>query len=130
MKIKILIFFLAKLLLNLFLRSLNILVICVTPINVKVQIYNPDTYLDLTNVGDIFRLLANCFLLFWDLAVLIFATLLAYIQRPNRKSAQGQRGGYIELFNPFPLYIFTSSPPFSVTPSTTTKKLSLYVTGL
>ena len=54
------------------------------------------------------RLLANCFLLFCsDLAELIFTMLLDDIKRPIWKSAQGPRGGDIQLFNPFPLYCFT-----------------------
>ena len=43
----------------------------------------PDNYLD-PPVGDLFHLLANCFLLFCsDLAVLIFRTLLVDFQGPN-----------------------------------------------
>ena len=51
---------------------------------------NPENYLWF---GDLFRLLENCFLLsFRDLAVLIFPTLLADIQRLKWKSVQGPRG--------------------------------------
>ena len=39
--------------------------------------------------------------------MLILPTILADIQRPNRKSAHGPRGGDIQLYNPFPLYCFT-----------------------
>ena len=54
-----------------------------------------------SSVGDLFRLLVNCSLLLYsDLDVLIFPTLFADIQRPNWKSAQGPRGGDIQLFNP------------------------------
>ena len=61
--------------------------------------HNPDNYTG-TCLGDLFRTQANCFLLFCsDLAVLIFTTLFADIQRPNWKSAQSQRGEYLELFN-------------------------------
>ena len=42
-----------------------------------------------------------------DLAMLIFPKLMADIQRPNRKSAQGPRGGDLELLKPNPLYCFT-----------------------
>ena len=61
-----------------------------------------------SSVRDLFCLLANCFLLFCsDLAVLIYVTLLADIQRPNCKLAQGRRGGDLLLFNPLLLYCFT-----------------------
>ena len=54
--------------------------------------YNLDNY----SVGYLFRLLANFFLLFFsDLAVLILPTLLADVQRPIWKSAQGPSGGNI-----------------------------------
>ena len=66
--------------------------------------YNPDNYLVL---GDLFRLPANCFLIFCnDLAVLIFVTLMADIQKSNWKSALGPWGGYSQLFNPSHLYCF------------------------
>ena len=59
-------------------------------------------------VGDLFRLLANCFLLFCsDLALLIFPTLLVDLKRPNYRLAQGPQVGDIQLYNPFPLYDFT-----------------------
>ena len=39
--------------------------------------------------GNLFRLIANCFMLFCiDLSVLVFPTLLADVQRPNWKSFQ------------------------------------------
>ena len=48
-----------------------------------------DNYLDPV-VSDLFRMLANCFLLFRsDMAVFIFPTLLLDLQKPNEKSAQG-----------------------------------------
>ena len=57
---------------------------------------------------DLFRLLANCFLLFCsDLAVLIFPRVMVDFQRPNWKSAQDPWGGDIQIFNPFPFYCFT-----------------------
>ena len=40
-----------------------------------------------------------------DLFLLIFLTLLAYVQRPNWMSAQGPQGWDIKLFNPCPLYL-------------------------
>ena len=59
--------------------------------------YNPDNCLA-PALGYIFRLPANCFLLFCiNLAVLIFALLLVDMQIPNWKSAQG---GDVQLFNP------------------------------
>ena len=62
-----------------------------------------------------FRLLANCFLLFCsDLAVLIFPTPFADIQRHHWKLAEGPRGGDIQLFNPFPLYCFTLMYTFTL----------------
>ena len=69
------------------------------------------------------RLLANCFLLFWsDLAVLIFAMLLADIQRPNWKSTQGP-----QLFNPFPLYYFTFIISHRINKDCKLKKLACYL---
>ena len=47
-----------------------------------------------------------------DLAVLIFTTLLADIQRLNLKSAQGPRGEDMQFFNPFYLYCFTLIPNY------------------
>ena len=59
---------------------------------------NPDIF---------FCLLANCFVHFCsDFDVLIFPTLLADIQRPNWKLAQGPQPVNIELFNPCPVYSY------------------------
>ena len=67
-------------------------------------IINIDNYLD-PPFGDLFLLLANCFLLFCSyLAVLIFPSLLVGFQKPNLKCAQDPRVGDIQLFNRFPLY--------------------------
>ena len=73
---------------------------------VKGLLLNVKVYIDIyPSDGDLFRLLANFLLLYCsDLAVLIFPTLLADIQRPNWKSAQGPRDGNTQLFNPFTLY--------------------------
>ena len=58
--------------------------------------------------GDLFRLLANCFVLFCsDLAVLTFPTHLADIQRHNKKSAYGFRGREIQFLNLLPPLLFT-----------------------
>ena len=54
----------------------------------KSMIYKPDNYLDLV-MRTFFRLLANCFLLLCNLVVLIYPTLLAYIQRPSRHRVHG-----------------------------------------
>ena len=61
--------------------------------------------------GIFFRLLAICFLLFCcDLAqaVLEFRSLSANIESPKLKSAQSPRGGDIQLFAPFFLYIYSN----------------------
>ena len=72
----------------------------------KMYIYNPDNYLDPLKV-DHFRLLANWFLCFCsDLAVLIFVTIVADIQRPNWKLALGSQGGDIQsLTEGYILYV-------------------------
>ena len=68
--------------------------------------HNPDNY----SGGDLFRLLANCFLYYCsDSAVFIFPTLLTDIQRPNLNLAQGPHHTWIKLhkYSLCPLYSFT-----------------------
>ena len=56
----------------------------------------------------LFRFLANCFLLFCSsFVVLKFPSLLANIQRPNWRLAQGPQPVSTQLFDPCPLYSFT-----------------------
>ena len=62
---------------------------------------NPDSFLDLM-LQDLFRLLANCFLIFCtDLSVLMLPTLF----KDPYKSRH--RAKIIQLFNCFPFYCFT-----------------------
>ena len=62
----------------------NLIELTINVISIDVQLPGPC-------FGHLFCLLANCFCFFFcsDLAVLIFTTPLADIQRPNWKSAQG-----------------------------------------
>ena len=62
---------------------------------------NTDNYLSPFS-KDLFRLLANCFLLLRY--VLIFLTLLVDFQILNRESVEGPWTGDTKLFNPLTLY--------------------------
>ena len=68
--------------------------------------YNP--YIYLAQVVETLSSASNSFLLFCtNLDFFILLTLLAGIQRPNWKSAQGPHTENMQLFYPFPLYFFT-----------------------